>query len=140
MALSKSLEHILVEAKKSDEYWMDSAKLDFAITIEARRRVINKSYADLARAMNTSNAYISKVFRGDANLTIESMAKLARAVGCSINIDLLPISAKKTRHHTKSTAKEHLLPPETKEYKKEFSTIPPCANDSDYAYYDAYAA
>ena len=124
MALSKSLRSILDEAKKSDEYWMDSAKLDFAIAIEARRREINKSYADLARAMNTSNAYISKVFRGDANLTIESMVKLARAVGCNINVDLLPIAAKKAPDHTKISEKEYktLLP------------IPPCANDSDYAY------
>lgn len=124
MALSKSLRSILDEAKKSDEYWMDSAKLDFAIAIEARRREVNKSYADLARAMNTSNAYISKVFRGDANLTIESMVKLARAVGCNINVDLLPISAKKAPYHTRISEKEYktLLP------------IPPCANDSDYAY------
>lgn len=134
MALSKSLERRLDEAKKSDEYWMDSAKLDFAIAIEARRRVINKSYADLARAINTSNAYISKVFRGDANLTIESMVKLARAVGCNINIDLLPISAKKTPQHTKTPEKGYSLIPETKEYKKEFPAIPPCANDPDYAY------
>lgn len=131
MALSKSLKSILDEAKKSDEYWMDSAKLDFAIAIEARRGEISKSYADLARAMNTSNAYISKVFRGDANLTIESMVKLARAVGCNINVDLLPISAKTAPYRTKIAEKEY--PPETvtKEYKM---PILPCANDSDYAY------
>lgn len=134
MALCKSLEHRLNEARKSDEYWMDSAKLDFAIAIEGRRRVLNKSYADLARAMNTSNAYISKVFRGDANLTIESMVKLARAVGCNINVDLLPISAKKALYRTKIPEKEYSLETVTKEFKKEPTTILPCANDSDYAY------
>lgn len=86
MIVSKALRAIMEAAKETDEYWMDSAKLDFAIAIEAKRREAGKSYADLARTMNTSNAYISKVFRGDANLTIESMVKLSRAVGCNISI------------------------------------------------------
>lgn len=86
MIVSKALRAIMEAAKETDEYWMDSAKLDFAIAIEAKRRESGKSYSDLARSMNTSNAYISKVFRGDTNLTIESMVKLSRAVGCSISI------------------------------------------------------
>jgi len=73
MIVSKALRAIMDEAEKTDQYWVDSVKLDFAIAIEAKRRELNKSYADLARALNTSNAYITKVFRGDANLTIESM-------------------------------------------------------------------
>ena len=56
------------------------------MAIEKKRRGANKSYADLAKLMGTSNAYISKIFRGDANLTIESMVKIARAVGCNISI------------------------------------------------------
>lgn len=95
MALINSLELILDEAKKNDEFWMDSAKLDFAIALEAKRREINKSYADLARALNTSNAYITKVFRGDANLTIESMVKLSRAVECNLDIGLRSMTVKK---------------------------------------------
>ena len=44
------------------------------------------SYADLAKNLGTSAAYISKVFRGDTNLPIESMVKLARATGGQLDV------------------------------------------------------
>lgn len=86
MALSKSLEAVLDKAKENDEYWMDSAKFDFAIAIETKRREMGINYKTLANNLGKTPAYISKVFRGDVNLTIESMVKLARAVGCNISI------------------------------------------------------
>ena len=86
--MSKFLRDSLESAKKTDEFWMDSAKLDFALKLENKRRISGKSYKDIAISLNTSAAYVSKVFRGDANLTIESMAKLARCVGTSLTIDL----------------------------------------------------
>jgi len=92
MKMSKALRAKLDSAKETDEFWVDSAKLDFALLIEDRRKQIEKSYADLAAILNTSNAYISKVFRGDANLTIESMVKLSRSVGCNLEFSLKEIT------------------------------------------------
>jgi transcriptional regulator with XRE-family HTH domain len=43
----------------------------------------------IANKLSTSAAYISKVFRGDTNLTIESMVKLARATGGRIEINIV---------------------------------------------------
>lgn len=86
--MSNALRARFDKLRKTDKYWIDSVKLDFAVAIEAKRREYDRSYTDLARAMGTSNAYISKVFRGDANLTIDSMVKIARAVGCNINIEV----------------------------------------------------
>lgn len=83
---TKSLRRYLDEAKKRDSYWVEQAKLDFSLALERRRRRIGMSYAAIAKTIGTSAAYITKVFRGDANLTIESMIKLARATGGRINI------------------------------------------------------
>ena len=74
--------------KETDEFWMDSVKLDFALSLEHWRRQTGKSYSDVAASMKTSPAYISKVFRGDANLTIETMVKLARSLGCHLEVKL----------------------------------------------------
>ena len=81
MTLSKKLKAFVDEAKQTDAYWVESAKLEFALALEQQRRAAGLSYADLAKKMGTSAAYISKVFRGDTNLTIESMVKLARVTG-----------------------------------------------------------
>lgn len=89
--MSNVLRAKLGAAMKTDEFWMESAKLDFALAIEQQRRRIDMSYADVAAAIKTSPAYISKVFRGDANLTIESMVKLARSLGCNLDFVLKEI-------------------------------------------------
>lgn len=95
MRMSKFMREILDKAKKTDEFWMDSAKLDFALELERQRRASGKSYKDIAKALDTSAAYVSKIFRGDANLTIESMVKLSRSLGCNLNLNLKQISEDK---------------------------------------------
>lgn len=90
--MSKALRARIEAAKKTDQYWIDSAKLDFALALESRRKKINMNYAAVADAISTSPAYISKVFRGDANLTIESMVKLARSLGCNVDFQLQDIN------------------------------------------------
>lgn len=89
--MSNALRAKLDAAIRTDEFWMESAKLDFALALEHQRKRIGKSYADVAAAIETSPAYISKVFRGDANLTIESMVKLVRSLGCNFDFKLKEI-------------------------------------------------
>lgn len=90
--MSNALRAKLDAVMKTDKFWMESAKLDFALAIEHQRKRIGKSYADVAASIETSPAYISKVFRGDANLTIESMVKLARSLGCNLDFKLKEIA------------------------------------------------
>lgn len=77
---TKSLQQFIEEAKKADSYWIETAKLEFTFALERQRRQANISYKQIADRLGKSPAYISKVFRGDENLTIESMVKLCRAV------------------------------------------------------------
>jgi transcriptional regulator with XRE-family HTH domain len=89
MAINKKLASYLAARKKTDAYWVESAKLDFAMKLEKQIRLAGLSYATLAQKLGTSAAYISKVFRGDTNMTIESMVKLSRATGARLNIEIL---------------------------------------------------
>jgi transcriptional regulator with XRE-family HTH domain len=89
MKISKSLKAYIEESSKSDSYWVEGAKIKFAIDLEARLRLAKMTYAALAQKLGTSAAYITKVFRGDANMTIESMVKLARATGSQLDIRII---------------------------------------------------
>ncbi len=89
MKLSQSLQNFKEETKKLDTYWVEKAKLDFAKALEQRRKYNQIQYSVIANKLSTSAAYISKVFRGDTNLTIESMVKLARATGGRIEINIV---------------------------------------------------
>ena len=89
MKLSQSLQNFKEETQKLDTYWVEKAKLDFAKALEQRRKYNQIQYSVIANKLSTSAAYISKVFRGDTNLTIESMVKLARATGGRIEINIV---------------------------------------------------
>ena len=89
MKLNKKIAEYLAGRKQYDSYWVEQLKLDFSISLEKRRKNAGLSYADLAKKINTSPAYISKIFRGDANFTIESMVKLSRATGGKVDLRIV---------------------------------------------------
>lgn len=89
MAINRKLATYLAERKKTDAYWVESSKLDFAMALEKQIRLAGLSYANLAKKIGTSAAYISKVFRGDTNMTIETMVKLSRATGARLQIEVV---------------------------------------------------
>lgn len=89
MKTSKGLKAFLEKARQGDSYWVEHAKLEFAVMLEQRRKSASMSLSELAKKIGTSAAYISKVFRGDSNLTIESMVKLARATGGQLDIRIV---------------------------------------------------
>lgn len=101
MAINKKLATYLAERKKTDAYWVESAKLDFAMALEKQIRLAGLSYANLAKKIGTSAAYISKVFRGDTNMTIETMVKLSRATGARLNIEIVSESVATQRWDNK---------------------------------------
>lgn len=90
MWVSKKIQDRINESKKTDGYWVEKAKLDYALELDKFRKVSGLSGKTLAEKLGTSAAYISRVFRGDTNLTIESMVKLARATGAKVEIKLTP--------------------------------------------------
>lgn len=86
MKMSKALKGFVDEAREGDSYWVESAKLQFALCLERQRRSGNMTYKAIAEKIGTSAAYITKIFRGDTNMTIDSMVKLARATGGRLDI------------------------------------------------------
>lgn len=82
----KSFGGILSEAKRSDLYWAEAAKVSFAldlVQLMERRQLTN---SQLAQKLGVKAPYVTKVLRGDSNLTIESMIKLVRALGGKLNL------------------------------------------------------
>jgi transcriptional regulator with XRE-family HTH domain len=88
MTLNKKLQQLIEAAQQDDEHWTEQAKIDFAMALDQQRKRQNMSLGELAQKLETSPAYITKVFRGDSNFTIDTMVKLARAVGAQLDIQL----------------------------------------------------
>lgn len=86
--MSTLFKKLLSDAKNRDSYWVESAKLQFSIELNRLFQACGISQKQLAEKLDTSPAYITKVFRGDANFTIETMTKLARAVDGELHIHI----------------------------------------------------
>jgi len=89
MKLSKAFQEAESAAREHDAYWAEAVKIEFAVALERQRRASGLSYSQIAEKIKTSAAYITKIFRGESNLTIESMVKLARSVDGCINIEIV---------------------------------------------------
>lgn len=93
MKIDPGLKKFMEEAQQDVGVRVELAKMDFASTLEAQRRSAGVTYKQVADALKTSAAYVSKVFRGDSNLTIESMVKLAEATGGKLEVRVVPVAA-----------------------------------------------
>lgn len=77
------------QIKHDDDYWAESVKIDFAVNLDRVMKRAGISKTALAKKIKSSQAYVTKVLRGDSNLTIDSMVKLSRAAEGSLHIAIV---------------------------------------------------
>jgi transcriptional regulator with XRE-family HTH domain len=90
-----------IEIQSQSRDWFDSievlhaddVKLDFAVSLERALRQSNLTRSDLARLVERSPAWITKILRGDTNLTIETMCRLSEALNHELHLHLAPKDA-----------------------------------------------
>jgi transcriptional regulator with XRE-family HTH domain len=87
---------MMERARSRDTYWTECAIIEFTEELCRCMATQGITRADLARRMNVSPAFITRVLRGDCNFTIETMTKLARAVGSELRLHLEPEAPRST--------------------------------------------
>lgn len=107
----KSFKKLLNNVKKYDSYWVESAKLHYSVALNKHVQKKGISQTKLADKIGTSPAYITKIFQGDTNFTIETMVKLARAVDGELHIDI--VAPKEKEEWAKLIAETKKIPHET---------------------------
>lgn len=78
----------------SPEYAAEQAKLDFAVALERRMQQLGVHRAELARRLGTSSAAVTMALRGDANLTLDRMARMTHALDATLQVQLEPREAR----------------------------------------------
>lgn len=78
------------EAEADPVYWTERAILRVTeeIFVEMEKRGLQRS--ELARRLGTSAAYVTKILRGKANFTLESLARIAHALGGEFKFHIAP--------------------------------------------------
>lgn len=91
--MSQSFKSRLINLKQTHGYKVEVAKLEFVRGISRLLKLKRISNAELATKIDTSPAYITKALRGETNFTIDSMVKLASAVGANLHIHIADTTA-----------------------------------------------
>jgi transcriptional regulator with XRE-family HTH domain len=81
------LRHLL-HAQRSVERALRTTVLSFVNAVGNQMDRLNISKSDLANRAGVSRAHITQLMRGEANLTVETMTKLANALNCDLHIQL----------------------------------------------------
>jgi transcriptional regulator with XRE-family HTH domain len=85
---SKGFSAIFERVEKSEGYQLDALKVELCEQIYSIMEQEGIAKAELARRLQTSRAYITKLLQGSANFTLESLVKVARALGCNVTVTL----------------------------------------------------
>jgi len=83
---AKNFKAFADKARRSDAYWAEHLKIEFAEELGRLMERRGVTRAQLAERIGSSAAYITKALRGDTNFTIESMVKLVRALGGKLEV------------------------------------------------------
>lgn len=103
----------------------EALKLDIAYKLDQALISQLTSRTELARKVGTSPAWITKVLRGDVNLTIETMVKLADALDFDLNLNF-----------SKRTQKQHSATVfDLASFKPEFRGAKECRLTTSFADY-----
>jgi transcriptional regulator with XRE-family HTH domain len=81
------------EARKSVGYWTELPIIEFTEDICRLMDEQGVSRAELARRLGTSRAYVTKLLGGDANFTLQTMTRVAMALGGAIHVHVAPQEA-----------------------------------------------
>jgi transcriptional regulator with XRE-family HTH domain len=75
------------ERLKSDpDYYKISLQGDFSELVYCRMHELHMSKADLARALGVSRALVSNILKGNSNLTMATMSKVAFCLGMELQL------------------------------------------------------
>lgn len=74
-------------------YNVEDRRIELVLQIIKLRQQRGMTQADLAKAIGTRQANVSRLERFDTNLTLGTLEKVAEALGVNLQIDLVPKAA-----------------------------------------------
>ena len=91
--LDDSLKRKLQNPEFRAAYDAEDKRIELVLQIIKLRQRRGMTQSDLAKAIGTRQANVSRLERFDANLTLGTLEKVAQALGANLRIDLVPEAA-----------------------------------------------
>jgi len=84
--MKKKYNKFLAKARATPEYLAEYKKLEISDQIFKLMKNLGINQKELAKRMKVSESYVSRILNANANLSVLSMAKIAKAFGCDLII------------------------------------------------------
>lgn len=114
----RSFAELYQDAEQAEEFWVAGAILELTEEVVRRMEAEGVSRAELARRLGTSPAYVTKLLRGNANLTLATMVRLARALESELHCHLKPAARAGRGSRAQAARREPRKPPVSAEVKE----------------------
>ena len=85
---NKTFAALAARLAATPEYTAESVAVAFMVDINARMLAQGINNVELAQRMGTTRSYITRLFQGSANLSVQTMTRLADAAGCSVRVQV----------------------------------------------------
>lgn len=82
----RKLADVLTKARRSVTYLAEKCVLQYTAEIDRLMAEREVTRAELGRRIGATPAYVTKVLRGETNLTVKTMVSLASALGAQVEI------------------------------------------------------
>jgi len=82
----RSFSELYEEAERHEEYWIAGAILEFTESLVQEMQRQGLTRTELAKRLGVTPAYVTKLLRGQANFTLATMVRLARALRSEIKV------------------------------------------------------
>lgn len=92
LGLSAEEHKAMLASQSSAGFLFHRMTQSLQLQARARLRLLKLSQAELAQKIGVSEPRVTKILRGNDNLTLSSVAKLAQALGCAVLLKLEPIN------------------------------------------------
>lgn len=106
----KTFGALFEEAEKHTDYAVAGLVHDFTEGLAWRMDEQGISRAELARRLGTSPAYITKILRGNINFTLETLVRLAVAVGAEVRISMRAAKSSSARRPSERRTAHRWVP------------------------------
>ena len=90
----------LDEFKDDAGFYAEQLILGLTEQIVAAMKDLIINRAELASRLGVSRAFVTKLLNGNPNMTLKTMASVAKALGCAVNINFCPEDLEVTMVYT----------------------------------------
>lgn len=92
--MANSFQGLFERAKQSEDYWAEGAILGFTANVVRAMEEGDVSRTDLASRLGTTQGFVTKLLSGNANMTLRTMVRIARALDAELHVHVAPVDRK----------------------------------------------